>query len=148
MDLEFKGARFTWCNKRMGATMRERLDRAVGNVEFREEFDHAIVFHLEPIGSDHHILLVDCCFLESKAPRPFKFEANWTQHEDFLKIVHEGWNDVGGVATCMMSDLVRRLEICKEKLVAWSKKAFPNFRKLINQLKCTLDRCNSSILTE
>ncbi|KAI9071304.1 hypothetical protein K1719_046733 [Acacia pycnantha] len=59
MDLEFKGSRFTWCNKRTRTTVRERLDRALGNMEFRENFDHAMVFHIDPIGSHHHTLPID-----------------------------------------------------------------------------------------
>ncbi|KAK4263572.1 hypothetical protein QN277_028965 [Acacia crassicarpa] len=148
MDLEFKGARFTWCNKRPGTTVRERLDRALGNVEFREEFDHAMVFHIDPVGSNHHILVIDCCFLEVKSTSYFKFEANWIQHEDFLEVVRKGWNEVEGPAENRLSDLVKRLEACKKKLVAWSKIAFPNFKRLIDQLKRKLDQYQSSILTE
>ncbi|KAK4253026.1 hypothetical protein QN277_010863 [Acacia crassicarpa] len=117
MDLEFKGSSFTWCNKRVGTTIRERIDRALGNVEFREEFDHALVFHIEPIGSDHHVLLADCCFCEVKSEKSFRFEASWTLHEDYLEVVKEGWADVRGMVDNKVADLIRRLEACKVRLV-------------------------------
>ncbi|KAI9124734.1 hypothetical protein K1719_004656 [Acacia pycnantha] len=132
----------------MGATIRERLDRALGNVEFREEFDHAMVFHIDPIGSDHHALLVDCCFYETKSPKPFRFEANWVQHEKFLQVVKVGWHDIVGEVENNVLDLVRRLEACKKKLVAWSKCDFPNFRRLIEHLRQKLEFCNVGPLTE
>ncbi|KAI9126130.1 hypothetical protein K1719_002551 [Acacia pycnantha] len=69
LDLEFKGSQFTWSNKRPGGIVRERLDRALGNVKFREEFVKALVFHIEPIGSDHHALIIDCCYQETKGIR-------------------------------------------------------------------------------
>lgn len=148
MDLEFKGAKYTWCNKRVATTVRERLDRAIGNVEFREDFDHALVFHIEPIGSDHHAVLVDCCFCGFKATRTFRFEANWTKHEDFLDAVKEGWADVRGEVANRIDDLIRRLKACKVRLVNWSKEAFPNFKRCIDQLKQKLECCNRGVLTE
>ncbi|KAI9073812.1 hypothetical protein K1719_044214 [Acacia pycnantha] len=39
---------------------------------FREAFDHAIVFHIDPIGSHHYALLIDCCFYEEKSIRTFR----------------------------------------------------------------------------
>ncbi|XP_028789542.1 uncharacterized protein LOC114745549 [Neltuma alba] len=60
MDLEFQGSRFTWANGRLGeAHIKERIDRVFGNGEMREKFPKAIVFHREPVGSDHHLLVVD-----------------------------------------------------------------------------------------
>ncbi|KAI9077486.1 hypothetical protein K1719_040557 [Acacia pycnantha] len=101
-----------------------------------------------PVGSDHHILVIDCCFLEVKAPSSFRFEANWIKHEDFLEVVRIGWNEVEADAENRLTDLVGRLEACKKKLVTWSKRAFPNFKRLIEQLKRKLDRYNIGILTE
>ncbi|KAK4271730.1 hypothetical protein QN277_020377 [Acacia crassicarpa] len=84
IDLEFKGSKYTWCNKRPSGIVREMLDRALSNMEFRESFERAMVFHVEPIGSDHHVIVVDCCYREERRIRAFKFEANWTQHDDFM----------------------------------------------------------------
>ncbi|KAK4270527.1 hypothetical protein QN277_023554 [Acacia crassicarpa] len=39
MDLDFKGSKFTWCNKRLEGIVRERIDRALGNVKFRDTFE-------------------------------------------------------------------------------------------------------------
>ncbi|KAI9083627.1 hypothetical protein K1719_034569 [Acacia pycnantha] len=92
--------------------------------------------------------VVDYCFCDFRAPKPFHFEAVWTYHTDFLKIVKEGWADVEGIPENSVQDLVRRLLACKQKLMSWSKSAFPNFRKSIDQLKRKIECCNSGILTE
>ncbi|KAK4259744.1 hypothetical protein QN277_006045 [Acacia crassicarpa] len=141
LDLELKGSMFTWCNKRSGALVREQLDRALGNVEFRNAFDHAIVFHVDPVGSDHHALVVDCYYIDAKAPKVFRFEANWTQHDDFVCIVERGWYSVDGEVKNKVQDLIHRLEACKKKLIEWSRKEFPNFRKVIDHLHRELNCC-------
>ncbi|KAI9107856.1 hypothetical protein K1719_021192 [Acacia pycnantha] len=102
----------------------------------------------EMTADDHHVLLIDLCFCDFKSPRAFRFEATWVQHADFLEVVKEGWTDGMGLAENRILGLVSRLEACKEKLMRWSRNAFPNFRRLIDQLKQQLNRCNSGILTE
>ncbi|KAK4284257.1 hypothetical protein QN277_001112 [Acacia crassicarpa] len=131
IDLEFKGSKYTWCNKRGGALVRERIDRALGNIEFRNEFEHAVVFHVDLVGLDHHALVVDCCHSEDKAPRTFKFEANWVQHVDFLKVVDSGWREVAVSNVNSLLDLIQRLDVCRKRLMEWSRREFPNFRKLL-----------------
>lgn len=148
MDLEFKASQFTWCNKRGETPIRERLDRGLGNVEFRIAFDHAIVFHVDPIGSYHHALIVDCCYSTVKAPKSFKFEASWTQHDGYLHIVEVGWNDVVGAVNDRILDLIRRLDACRRKLVVWSRREFPNFRRVIDQLRRDLSSCYDGPLTD
>ncbi|KAI9079292.1 hypothetical protein K1719_038777 [Acacia pycnantha] len=65
----------------------------------------------DPVGSDHHALVVDCCFCDSMVPKSFKFEANWIQHEDYIQIVEKGWNVAEGIA----SDRLRKeLSLCYE----------------------------------
>ncbi|KAI9072249.1 hypothetical protein K1719_045798 [Acacia pycnantha] len=107
-----------------------------------------MVFHIDPIGFDHHLLLIDLFFCEFKAPRYFRFETSWALHEDFLEVVREGWADEMGPTENKVAGLVLRLKAYKEKLVRWSKSVFPNFQMLIDQLKQWLDRYNSGFLTE
>ncbi|KAI9112656.1 hypothetical protein K1719_016322 [Acacia pycnantha] len=86
-------------------------------------------------GSDHHALVVYCYYQERKGTRPFKFEANWVHHDNFLQIVENGWNEVEGTVDDRVAYLVRRLMACKQKLIAWSSKEFPNYRKVIAHLR-------------
>ncbi|KAI9124567.1 hypothetical protein K1719_004489 [Acacia pycnantha] len=78
--------------------------------------DQVFVFKAKSVGSDHHVLLVDCCYTEVYAVREFKFEANWVLHEDFLKIVKGSWLELAGVSDDHLLDLVLRMNICRERL--------------------------------
>ncbi|KAI9110533.1 hypothetical protein K1719_018399 [Acacia pycnantha] len=76
----------------------------------------------------------DCDYIDDKAPRSFKFEVSWTQHVDFISTVEMGWNDVDGDVGDKIQDLIRRLEVCRKKLMEWSRREFPNFKKIIDHL--------------
>ncbi|KAI9123409.1 hypothetical protein K1719_004709 [Acacia pycnantha] len=105
-----------------------------------------MVFHVDPVGSDHHALVIDCCFSNEKSPRVFRFEANWVTHEGFLQIVKEGWNENGAALEDKVLDLIRRLDSCRRRLERWSKQEFPNFRKLIGHLRHQLSICHEGYL--
>lgn len=50
--------RVTWRNNRTGdAAVVERLDKAYSNIDWREDFPQAMVFHEPAIGSDHSPIL-------------------------------------------------------------------------------------------
>lgn len=70
IDLEFKGNSFTWTiTRKAEANIRERLDRAMANVEWRRKFPKAQVFHDVIFGSDHCPLIIDLCVPLKKIPR-------------------------------------------------------------------------------
>jgi exonuclease III len=61
IDLGFSGARFTWTNGRQGESLiKERLDRAVANKEWKSLFCEVAVYVLAARSSDHKPLLM--CF--------------------------------------------------------------------------------------
>ncbi|KAI9071980.1 hypothetical protein K1719_046063 [Acacia pycnantha] len=104
-------------------------------------------------GIDHHAPVIDRCFGEVKAPRSFKFEAYWVEHDDFLHIVEKGWNEVVGIAEDKVLDLIQRLDACRRRLIEWNRREFPNFRKVIDLLKkesslCYAGKLNAKKLVE
>lgn len=91
---------------------------------FKEECKKALVFHTEPIGSyHHHTLVVDCCFVDAVVRREFKLEVVWVEDEAYRDIVRREWSEVEGI-------LEDRLDSCTKLLIKWSRKNFPNFKKL------------------
>ncbi|GLT53432.1 hypothetical protein SLA2020_267020 [Shorea laevis] len=84
-DLGFNGSKFTWCNYREDSSFtKERLDRAVANLSWCEQFQDVDVQVLATHNSDHCPL-----FLYSGSPTAeetersdhFKFEASWMVNE-------------------------------------------------------------------
>ncbi|KAH7849307.1 hypothetical protein Vadar_016040 [Vaccinium darrowii] len=134
MDLEFKGNSFTWTNNQSGeANIRERIDRAMANVEWRKKFSKAQVFHDVILGSDHCPLIINLTLPLKKIPKLFKFESMWSTHPDCKVIISLEWlNNVPG---SMMFKFVQKLKHCRRKLVSWSKEEFGN-----NKLKLALLR--------
>lgn len=88
-DLGFVGVIFTWRNHHHKAEgyIKERLDRAVANMEWRNLFPLVRVVNGYPRHSDHRPLIVECGHRE---PMQFstvkdfslKFEAKWPEEED------------------------------------------------------------------
>ncbi|KAH7836340.1 hypothetical protein Vadar_000082 [Vaccinium darrowii] len=59
IDIGFVGFPFAWNNKRHGrANIRQRLDRAIVNPQWRMKFPNGTLLHLPPGGSDHCPVLV------------------------------------------------------------------------------------------
>jgi hypothetical protein len=92
IDLGFFGARFTWCKKRWGhGCIRERLDCAIVNMQWRTEFPRAAVFHLGAVNSDHCPLFIDTNPTDVRCLRQFRFEAMWANDPRCLDVINEAW---------------------------------------------------------
>ena len=89
MDLGFQGPRFTWTNKSLAwnGPIQERLDRGLGNAEWKLLFPTVEIHHLPKVKSDHCsiMLLTDPC--EWNPPKPFRFEQMWLTDLSFPSIV-------------------------------------------------------------
>lgn len=72
LDLGAIGPKFSWTNKRHGwAHVKERLDRAIGNIEWRMKFFEANFYILSAGGSDHFPILFVPNPNACKLARPF-----------------------------------------------------------------------------
>lgn len=64
--------------------MFERLDRALGNEDWAQEFPHSLISYLSRIKSDHRSLLLS---LNPKVSlprgRPFRLMVGWVEHLEF-----------------------------------------------------------------
>lgn len=137
IDLEFKGPKFTWNNGQVsGDHIKERLDRAVCNLNFRRAFPRLIAANTEMMISDHCLLLVDFFHRSSSFRRSFKFENFWVDHIDYPTVVCNGWSEeLCGDWRNPVPRTFERLRKCGRVLWDWSRKAFPNNAKLLASLK-------------
>ena len=91
IDLAFHGPRYTWTNKSpcWHTTIRERLDRGLGNAEWATLFPAAEIHHLPRVKSDHCLILLSTDSRERKPPKPFRFEQMWLTDPTFSALVDE-----------------------------------------------------------
>ncbi|KAL8136317.1 hypothetical protein V2J09_002318 [Rumex salicifolius] len=140
IDLGFKGQRFTWGRGRTAATrVEKRIDRSFVNVEARLRWPNASTRHLPKFSSDHTPLLIS---LESRTQfdrgrRPFRFEAIWASHDQFLKLVQDSWDSTVSAFPA--------LEGMRLALLKWNKEVFGHVQAQKNTLLLQLDRVQTSI---
>lgn len=137
MDLEFKGNAFTWTNnQREEANICERIDRAMANVEWRQHFPKAQVFHEVVLGSDHCPLILNCTLPLKRVPKLFKFESMWSTHPTCEDIISDSWDS--RVQGSSMFRLAQKLRNCRQSLKEWSAKEFGNNKRKLEALKSQL----------
>ena len=93
MNLGFHGPGFTWTNKSLcwQTTIKERLDRGLGNAEWATFFPSAELHHLPRVKSDHCLILLSTDPREWKSPKPLRFEQMRLTDPTFPTIVDESW---------------------------------------------------------
>lgn len=93
MDLGFIGGKFTWQRKcRGGMLVSRRLDRGLGDHNWRLKFPEGVVEHLMKRHSDHNPLLLWCYLREQwRGACPFRFQAAWCVHEGYKNVVRNAW---------------------------------------------------------
>ena len=85
-DALFQGQKFTWFGVREGELIKKRLDRALVNLKWMEEFPNMQVTNLLAMGSDHSPIVMNTDYKDIKNRRKFKFEASWLTVEDCRRL--------------------------------------------------------------
>lgn len=120
-DLGFVGFPLTWNNKRLGsANTKERLDRAVANLEWREKFQESTVYHISSHASDHIPILLQtrtASDFRTRGPKGFRFEEAWLLLEDCEATVCDAWKKVSR-ATSLLAAAQEKIAKCGEELRA------------------------------
>lgn len=129
-DLGFCGDRFTWTNNRQGHFyVAARLDRALANAAWMDQFEDPIVTHLPRISSNHSPLLLSHRTRPPLKNFPLKFEEMWLSHASFIPLVEQNW-----AISCSGTPqfvLAQKLKSLKSKLKTWNYKVFGHLKKNI-----------------
>lgn len=124
IDLGSVGPKFTW----QRGHLKVRLDRAVGNSQWLNQFPDTQVFHLHRIKSDHRPLLIRN-HVEGRRPlHPFKFLASWLLHPTFPDLVKSSWDN--------NKDLVSNIKVFTTNAREWNRTVFGH----IGQQKRRIER--------
>ncbi|KAL7213994.1 hypothetical protein ACSBR1_026425 [Camellia fascicularis] len=125
MDLGSVGPRLTWTNNRQGlANTMERLDQAMSNDKWRALFPEGTVRTLPRTYSDHSPLVVYTQGMHPLNPlnRPFRFEAAWLCHPNFMDVVQQSWWNMDHNLINAINDFTHNVKI-------WNKETFGNIFK-------------------
>ena len=91
MDLPYTGAMFTWWNKREEDPIGKKLDRALVNREWLQQYPQSSAHFGAGGVSDHARCLVRTSGSSNEVRKPFRFFNYLTEHQDFLPIVKAVW---------------------------------------------------------
>jgi hypothetical protein len=123
VDLGFIGNPYTWTNKRHNfANIKERLDRAFSNTEWRTTFPKASVYHFPATTSDHNPIILNTIGTDSTLPKPFRFEAIWTRDGSSTQVIKNAWDCL--VYGSPLYKFVKKLKASKKDLIWWNKHCF------------------------
>lgn len=145
-DIYCYGDPFTWVNRRSAENMIfERLDRFVGNLQWRLLFPAARAFSLEFYHSDHrpiHLVLKNSFAQRSSntinSTPLFRFEKLWLTEEDCGEVIKRGWE------TNVHGTLFERISSCKNELQAWANQRFKNIPKQLKDMRAQLNKLRNS----
>ena len=82
VDIGFEGHPWTWSNHWDNeGEIRQRLDRALGSMDWFQDFESAKCHHIETLASDHSLLLLDTNPGIERKKKRFYFDKRWLQKE-------------------------------------------------------------------
>ncbi len=147
IDLGFSGSKYTWHNKRWGRqAIKERLDRGIANLEWRQTFPKAILRHLGTLNSDHSPILLDSNPREDFSPRPFRFLAAWTRDPRCKGVIDSAWNEEVRGSDCFR--LYRKQFFTCEAFKKWNRCVFGHTQERIKALSLQLQEIQETVPSE
>ncbi|XP_048620199.1 uncharacterized protein LOC125590614 [Brassica napus] len=133
LEFPFTGDMLSWVGKRAGGTtVRCRLDRAVGNADWHENFPHSTVKYLRLWGSDHRPILADILIKPTRRSKKFKFDKRWLDNEELRQVILEGWKSPDLPAN---ANIMEHISSCRKALSEWRRQHNINSAKLVEELK-------------
>ncbi|CAM8950433.1 unnamed protein product [Rhodiola kirilowii] len=137
MDIGYYGYKFTFSNKRQGVEeYRSRLDRALANRKWLQDFPDAAVEHIPTYSSDHMALFLKLDKRQRHLTNIFRFERMWLRDASFRDTVNRVWC-AGDQAQLTYEEKLLHLQ---KELTQWNKRQFGNVQQQIKDLKFELGR--------
>ncbi|KAJ1255254.1 hypothetical protein BS78_K272300 [Paspalum vaginatum] len=147
-DLGWCGDMFTWRNHSHTVEnyIKETLDRAVANEEWRRKFPVVKVINGDPRSSDHRPIIISTDREDEGIRRRhgaggFKFEASWVKESGCRKVVEDAWKQALEEGISYVGEATK---VVAGSLKSWSSNVLGDLEKRIKQVKTELERCRSS----
>ncbi|XP_071940156.1 uncharacterized protein [Coffea arabica] len=130
----FTGNPWTWSNNWDGeGEIRQRLDRGLSTINWSQFFDKAKCDHVETVGSDHNMLLIDNWPRMDKKRSKFFFDKRWLKREGISQVVEQAWKQT--VEGNRIYRITRQIANCRVALLKWKNNFTGNSLLKINQVK-------------
>lgn len=146
-EVDYSGYLFTWSNKRKAPhTVEERIDYALVNDKWLEQWPVTHVSHLPRYRSDHNPIRLVCGTRRrstgTRRERVFRFEEVWLQKgEECSEVIAETWSRVRG-------DCVSRLACVGDNLDSWGRESFGDISGKVADMRVKLQSLQRREQTE
>lgn len=146
-DVEAVGNKYTWATRRNNIFMAARLDRALVNHNFLNNWDEVELVILPMLCSDHNRIRLRAANHVNNGPYPFRFQDMWTLHPKFTDFVRTCWVIPIHAANTALR-LQAKLKCLKRHLKAWNSDVYRNVFNEIQLAAETLDATQQRISLE
>lgn len=143
VDLGYHGTCFTWRRGNdINTRISKRLDRVCVSLLGRARWQEASVHHLPRLSSDHNPLLLSLNGKRYDKPsrRPFRCQAAWFSHPDFVNMVSTKW-DTEAVLPAALGKL-------QGVLKKWNREVFGDIISRKNDLVVQLEKVQKDLETQ
>jgi ribonuclease HI len=142
-DMGFVGDLYTW---RRGQ-IRERLDRAVANMQWAQLYPQSMLVNSESIRSDHRPIMMDTKYLDPPDRSAKKrFEARWLQEDTVEEMIKAAW--ARAKARGEGPSFSEKVNEVHEELHSWDREVLKAPTRRISDLKKELERLKRGPMTE
>ncbi|XP_056862666.1 uncharacterized protein LOC130510404 [Raphanus sativus] len=137
-DLKHTGEQLSWRGNRHTHFIRSRLDRAMSNCAWFEDFPMGRCRYLRFEGSDHRPLV---SYFNSDRPKKkgiFRFNRSLTEQEEVTRIVDESWHQ------SPLDSVIQKLNEVRKGIIKWAKEKQIQSNLVIKQNQEALEKALSS----
>lgn len=132
-DLKHTGNFLSWRGQRHSHLVHCRLDRAMANSSWSDMFPNGRSHYLKFEASDHRPLVSTFDSKRKKKARIFRYDRRLRDNDEISALISKVWNDNPELTVSS------RISKCRHAVSAWSKEFHSNRKKLILELKNSLD---------
>ncbi|XP_071905690.1 uncharacterized protein [Coffea arabica] len=144
MDLGFTGNPWTWSNNcENRREIRQRLDRGLSTINWCQNFDKAKCEHVETLGSDHSMLLIDNWPRIEKRRSRFFLDKRWLKRNDINQVVEQAWTQPVEGNSIFTGNSLLRINQLKQQIKEIKDSKDSGFKDKIAELKTQLKKAYS-----
>eukprot|EP00253_Pinus_taeda_P003838 PITA_03838 len=149
VDLPTINGVYTWNNRRGGKNqIASRLDRFLVSemIMNRDVFIEAKI--MPSLGSDPWSIRLEVDIKANLGKKPFRFEAFWLRHPEFLEKMEEWWTQSTVQGKGKMHTFQLKLKELKGRIKKWNKEEFGNIMEEKQKLEEEMEALQQRIINE